>query len=178
MARFFSPSRKGFFDEAIHGLRELTVVDQDALDLLQAKCLEEGEESDACMLLSLDPPTRSVDNPDTLIPDDAIELSEADYAELLGQLSEGQELKLVDGRPAAVERDVPVEEQLAAVRRRRNRALASTDWTQQPDALTAARRKLWADHRKALRDLPAMLEKAVKAGRPVESVKFPDPPKD
>ncbi|MEO6359895.1 MAG: phage tail assembly chaperone [Sphingomicrobium sp.] len=172
MARFFSPSRKGFFDEAIHGLRELTVIDQAAQDA----SLEASEDDDERALLAANPLLKLIDNPDTLIPADAIAVSDAEYAELIEQLSEGQELKLVDGRPAAVERDVPVEEQLAAVRRRRNRALASTDWTQQPDALTAAKRKLWADHRRALRDLPAMLEKAVKAGSPVASVEFPKPP--
>jgi hypothetical protein len=80
-----------------------------------------------------------------------------------------------DGAPQAAEPELSVEEQLAAYRRRRDRALAATDWTQMPDALTAAKRKLWADHRQALRDLPALVEQALASGK--EPPSFPEPPK-
>lgn len=46
-------------------------------------------------------------------------------------------------------------ELLAQVRVRRNGLLASSDWTQLPDApLTEDQRGAWADYRQALRDLP------------------------
>lgn len=213
MSIFFSPSRKGFFDEAIHGPRKLIVIDGKALDEAVAAAREidladdpdlqqaiaaalepreeeeddaPGEQRAAAVLQAavdqrvaevvLEPPTMEVDNPDTLIPADAVALSHDDYLKLMADLATGKVVDVVDDRPAAVEREVPLDEQLAAIRLRRNNALAKTDWTQQPDALTEAKRKLWAEHRQALRDLPALLDKAVKAGKSVQSVKFPKPP--
>jgi hypothetical protein len=91
------------------------------------------------------------------------------------ELSDGKVLSAdKKGRPIAVDPDISIEEQLALIRRRRDRELKRTDWTQQPDALAAAKRELWAEHRQALRDLPALVEKALKAKKPVPE--FPEPP--
>ena len=53
------------------------------------------------------------------------------------------------------------------LRRERDRLLAESDWTQQPDA--PADPAAWAEYRQALRDLPANT-------KDVENVKWPTPP--
>lgn len=60
---------------------------------------------------------------------------------------------------------------LRSLRRRRDRRLAASDWTQLPDApLSAAERGAWAAHRQALRDLPTQTPDPAK---PV----WPQPPR-
>lgn len=56
---------------------------------------------------------------------------------------------------------------MADLRRERDRLLAESDWTQQPDA--PADSAAWAEYRQALRDLPANT-------KDVENVKWPTPP--
>ena len=47
-------------------------------------------------------------------------------------------------------------DEAAAIRGERDRLLATSDWTQLPDApLTAKQRHAWRDYRQALRDAPA-----------------------
>jgi hypothetical protein len=176
MSIYYSPSAGAFYDERLHGFRRIQVVDEERLAALQAECLEEGEESDACAQLSLDPPTMTVDNPDCRIPADALSISAEEHAAMMAELAEGKVPALERGKVVAVDRERPVEELLAEVRLRRDQALAASDYTQLPDALTAAKRKLWAEHRQALRELPAAVEKAVRAGKAPDSVPFPEPP--
>jgi hypothetical protein len=188
MRIFWSRSTGSFFDEAIHGERRISVLDEEALaariarmEELAAEADMEGEESDAQMELTVlaygDEPTKLIDNPACLIPADAVEVSRERHAELMAEVAGG---KLIvtghDGQPGGIDPALSIEEQLAALRRRRDRELAATDWTQLPDAMTAAKRKLWKDHRQALRDLPGMVEAAVAKGTPVASIKFPEAP--
>ncbi len=180
MPVFWSKSKQGFYDDAIHGARQIEVVDEEKLEQLLAETLHDGEESDAAMQLALahaNPPMIRVDNPECLIPDDAIEISAEEHAALMSELSNGKILSVGSGgKPAAVDPVRSVEDQLAAIRRRRTRELAKSDWTQAPDALTAAKRKAWAQHRQLLRDLPALVEKALAEGKGFDSVEWPEAP--
>jgi hypothetical protein len=184
---YFSPSKNGFYDDAIHGARRITFVDQEALDREVAKVTggagpDEIEDEDEraeirakVAELIANPPTEVVDNPACQIPVDAIEITAELHTHLMEDLSDGKVLSAdKKGRPIAVDPDISIEEQLANIRRRRDRELKRTDWTQHPDALAAAKRELWAEHRQALRDLPALVEKALKAKKPVPE--FPEPP--
>ena len=112
------------------------------------------------------------------IPKDAVAVTDEEHAELLAQQSEGKSIVAGDGgRPVAVLLDRSVDEALASLRARRDRDLAATDWTQLGDAaLSAAKRRLWAEHRKALRDLPSMVEAAVAAGQHPATIPYPSAP--
>lgn len=180
MAIYWSKVRHGFFDDAIHGARQIEIVDEDKLARLLADALHDGEESDAAMQLALtrgNPPMIKIDNPDCQLPEDAVEISAEEHAELMAELAKGRILLVDDdGQPRAADRIATVEEQLAVIRKRQRAELASTDWTQLPDALTAAKRKAWAAHRQLLRDLPDLVEKAIADGKPVDSVEWPEAP--
>lgn len=171
MAIFFSPSRLAFFDEAIHGPRYLHLVDEKALQ----KAIEKADSDEAREAILVEPPVIVERHPETMIPGDAVEISVERHAELMQALSAGKVLEADGEEPVVAEPPVNIDEQLEGFRRQRDQALASTDWTQLPDALTTAKRKLWAEHRKALRDLPTMVEKALAAGK--DPPPFPNPPK-
>lgn len=174
MTIYYSPARKGFFDDAIHGPRRILVPDEEKLaELVKIEPDDEDHAEDLKRQAML--AVKEIDNPDCRLPSDAIEVSAERHAELIAELANGKVLASDDdGQPVAVDPQLSVEEQLEAIRRQRDKALKATDWTQMPDAMSAAKRKLWADHRQALRDLPALVEKALKAGkRPPE---FPLPP--
>jgi hypothetical protein len=155
MRIFWSPSSGSFFDEAVHGERLVLMRD----DHDDANSLE------------------WVDNPDCVIPADAIEVSSEDHQTLMSEVSQGKRLLSDEhGRPIAVEPSQTLEEAVAALKRRRDRDLAASDWTQLPDALTAAKRKLWKEHRQALRDLPKLVEAELAAGRTIAEIAYPEPP--
>ena len=59
--------------------------------------------------------------------------------------------------------------QLVRLRRKRDKALVRSDWTQLPDAPADA--AAWATYRQELRDLPA-------SWTPADTVEFPDPPEE
>ncbi len=50
--------------------------------------------------------------------------------------------------------EITQEQHMVAVRAIRNDLLEKSDWTQQPDALSAEKRAEWAVYRQALRDVP------------------------
>jgi hypothetical protein len=186
MTMFYSPTTKGFYDEAVHGPRMIDALDQPALDKAIKKAThgrkpesiedeaERAEVGAKVVKLLADPPMRKIENPECQIPGDAIELSRKRYEELLHELSHGRVMEVRKGELFAVDPTPDIEEQIAAIRRRRDRELRATDWTQVPDALVAAKRELWAEHRQALRDLPAIVEEALKAKKPMPA--FPEPP--
>ena len=181
MKLFWSPSAGGFFDEAIHGERLVLVVDEERMaDLDAAAASGEGESGDDMVdrdEIALDPPRKWIANAACIIPADAIEISSAEHEAMMGEVAAGKRIVSDEhGRPVAVEPVQTVEEALAALRQRRDRDLAATDWTQLPDALTAAKRKLWKDHRDALRDLPKLVQGAIDAGKPIDSVSYPEAP--
>lgn len=94
-------------------------------------------------------PIISVRNP--RVPDDAVEVSDADYAALMQAQSAGQRIIADgDGYPVAIDRDVA--ELAEMMRAKRDALLSASDWTQVADA--PVDRTAWATYRHALRDVP------------------------
>ena len=64
------------------------------------------------------------------LPDDVVEVSKADHARLMSELSEGRELAIgPDGYPVTAKPTAPTSEQLASIaRRRRDDEIASILW--------------------------------------------------
>lgn len=91
------------------------------------------------------------------IPDDAVEISAEEHADLLNGQATG---KLIvagdDGRPTLRDPLPPGFESLASrARAARDALLKKSDWTQIPDApLAPSQRADWGAYRKALRELP------------------------
>ena len=190
MSIYFSASTLSFFNDDLHGPRTVIQIDEDAQQKLSAdietraealikECEAEGVEPDAAVLLALheermallaNPPKRLIDNPLCTIPDDAVEVTNAEHgAAITGQM-DGMEIYAdSDGRPALRKRQLPADEILASARRMRDKALTASDWTQLSDAtLSAAKKKAWKEHRQRLRDLPSEVEKALADGTDVD----------
>lgn len=135
MTHFFSPSTAGFYSDRINGPR-----------------LIEGELTTREKKAGKRPPM--IDNPNCTLPDDAVEITDQRFAELMEAQAKGKQIVAMRGKPVAVDRQVDEAERTTARRRKRNRLLAESDWTQMPDApLDAPLRKAWTDYRQALRDL-------------------------
>ncbi|QDC38401.1 phage tail protein [Sphingobium fuliginis ATCC 27551] len=93
----------------------------------------------------------------SIIPADALEISQARHAELMEEQGAGRIIAAgPDGLPITLDPPAPSTDHLLAwMRRRRNRLLAECDHTQMPDVtLSEARREAWREYRQALRDLP------------------------
>lgn len=196
MGKFYSPSANAFYDSDVHGPRVLEEVDEVARDAALAeltkeefagedeieaesldKLVESGRDRETRAAgiaarrtaLLLYPPTRLVPNPDCRLPEDATPISDALHAELLAAQGEGKRIVAnKGGEPIAIDPERTAEEVLAAARAQRDKALKASDYTQLPDALTAAKRKLWAEHRRQLRDLPGRIQEAIIKGRSPE----------
>lgn len=135
MTKFFSAERSGFFDDAIHGPREIAGE-------LSARERKAGKR----------PPM--VPNPDCTLPIDAVEITEKRYSELMAAQAEGKRIVFRGTAVFAVEREPDAAGLQAARRRKRDRLLAGSDWTQLPDSpLDPETRSIWANYRTALRDL-------------------------
>lgn len=135
MGIFYSESAGGFFDEAIHGPR-LIDLPQSAREIKAGKRPRQGP------------------NPDCQIPADAVEVSAEQHATLLQSQSSDSVIGVRNGKPVMVERIQDSAEVQALRRRKRDRKLASSDWTQLPDSpLLDETRAEWAVYRQALRDL-------------------------
>lgn len=90
-------------------------------------------------------------------PTDAVVIGAAQHTALLEAQSEGMLISPdASGQPVARDRPaLTADELLAALRRRRDKLLAESDWTQFPDSpLSTEVRAVWAIYRQALRDLP------------------------
>lgn len=124
--------RPTFFSEAAHGAR--------MIDAPQTKRERAAGKRPA-----------QIPNPDCLIPDDAIEISADRHAALLAAQSDGKQIVARGGNPVLV--DPQPDPELR--RRRRNRLLVESDWTQLADTLTGdpALKLAWAVYRQELRDL-------------------------
>lgn len=90
------------------------------------------------------------------IPDDAVAVTEAEFAALMAAQAKGQEIRPdANGKPVAAAHVATTDELLAALREKRDRLLAASDFTQLSDSpMTDAERTAWAAYRAALRDLP------------------------
>lgn len=92
--------------------------------------------------------------PDSLIPADAVEVTEDEHAALLTEQTQGKEIVPdADGRPIAQVPQFTDTELANAARADRDQRLAATDWTQLGDVPAATVQK-WSPYRQALRDLP------------------------
>lgn len=145
MAIFYSKSKGGFYDESIHGARLLSVVDPK----YKAPEIEEGEELPEA-------PTLSIPNPDTLIPADAVEITDEQHKALLNAQSTGKIIKAdKKGFPIAIDPPAPTDEELAvSARLMRDQLMKESDWVviraaeigeSVPDA--------WVAYRTRLRDI-------------------------
>lgn len=135
---FFSPSTGGWYNEAIHGARQ--IADPLTEKQIAAKRL---------------PKYRP--NPDCAIPADAIAVDHGRWLALLAAGGEGKVITVEAGRVVAIDRQATAEEQLAAIRAKRDRLLAATDaMVAAPDyPLTDEERARLITWRAALRDFPA-----------------------
>lgn len=134
---FFSPSTGGWYNEAIHGARQ--IADPLTEKQIAAKRL---------------PKYRP--NPDTAIPADAVAVDHGRWLVLLTAGSEGKVITVDAGRVVAVDRQATAEQQLAAIRAKRDRLLAATDpMVSVPDyPINEDQRAELLAWRQALRDFP------------------------
>ncbi|MCO7263944.1 tail fiber assembly protein [Dickeya zeae] len=89
------------------------------------------------------------------VPDDVIEISDDDYQDLLSQQVLGNAIVFDEStqKPIAVTPASPSKTQLSeAARRQRDSLLATSDWTQAPDA--PVDQQAWRTYREALRKIP------------------------
>lgn len=137
MDQYFSPSTGGFYNEALHGPRQIA----DPLTEKQIKARRT-------------PKYRP--NPDCAIPTDAIAITESAWLALLAAQGEGKAIAVEAGRVVAIDRIPTAEEQLAQIRARRDRLLAATDvMLAVPDyPISAEQREELLAWRQALRDFP------------------------
>lgn len=178
--------RGGFCPDNIYGPRQIDVVDEEKLAEHVARAQEKDEaEFEAALaadrgeddprpvrqsyrrrerLTIANPPMKQVANPDCRLPADAVEVKVDEYDRLMHAQAEGNEIVPgTDGRPMSRPRETTVDQLLATVRAKRDRELKASDWTQMGDSpLSAAKKKLWAEHRAALRDLPKTVEVMLK----------------
>jgi len=155
MEHFFSPSTGGFYNETIHGPRQ--IAEPQTEKHIKAKR-----------------PPRYVSNPSCTIPADAIAVDQATWAGLLAAQGEGKAIVVRAGVPVAVSPVRSAEEQLAAIRLKRDRFLAATDpMVTVPDYPVNEDQKaellVW---RAALRDFPAEITPLL----PLDTVNWPARP--
>jgi len=156
MTIFFSPSIGGFVSEDTHGPR--------MVELFQTE--EQIAAGEAPV---------TVPNPSCRIPDDAIEVTEDQWEQLLAQQGQGKIIRAVDGLVVAVDPPGPrPDEQLLLIRAERNKQLRGTDSiVAVPDfAISEQRREELIQWRAALRALPETLD----PDAPFESVAWPPRP--
>jgi hypothetical protein len=135
MLNYFSPSTVGFYNDDVHGPREIPDPN-----------------------FSGDGEAPLISNPDTKIPVDAVEITPEEKAAVFAAQSAGQVIAAgPDGKPIAVDPPpLPPEQLTANLRATRDIRLTASDWTQLADApLDSSKKAAWVAYRQALRDLPA-----------------------
>ena len=108
------------------------------------------------------------------LPKDAVPITLEEYRALLKAQSEGKEIKADSkGKPIAVDRPKPTQEQiLERVRKKRDRLLAASDWTQMPDvSLPTKTKEAWTSYRQELRDITETFKDDL------ENIVWPEEPK-
>lgn len=137
MSKYFSPATGFFYTEEVHGARYI-----------------EAPATQGQKAAGTKPP--KIENPDCLIPKDAVPVSDAEYGKLLVGQGEGKAIIVKNGRPVAVEASealVDHDAALAALKAARDRKLTASDWTQLPDAPVTDEQKAEAvTYRQQLRD--------------------------
>lgn len=103
--KFYSPTTRGFYDDLVHGSRQIDIVDPQYVP---------PEVTDPDEPLP-EPPYITVDNPFCRLPDDAQEISDERYHELLDEQTAGKNIVPgTDGLPIAIAPPAP---DLTAVKR-------------------------------------------------------------
>jgi hypothetical protein len=155
MEHYFSPSAGSFYNEAIHGPR------------LIAEPLTERQ-------IKARRTPKYLPNPDCKIPVDAIALTNEEWQVLLRSQGEGNVITVEAGRVIAVKPRPSAEEQLAAIRLKRDRLLAATDvMLAVPDyPISAEQREQLLAWRQALRDFPDQVAPTL----PSDAVEWPARP--
>ena len=92
------------------------------------------------------------------IPQDALPIMDEQHRLLLEAQADGKVIAVAGGEVVAQEPPPPTTGQLlAALRRKRDRLLRESDYTQMPDyPISSELRAAWAEYRQALRDLPEL----------------------
>lgn len=143
---FYSAQSSGFYDTSTHGTRTITIIDPAwarptvTLVLLPGESAWVGDElvanaSDEPMTvrdvpdINAIPDILTVDNPDCLIPVDAVEISQERHAELLAGQSKGLVISSdKNGHPVLMDQPPPSDAELIAVERDwRSARLSATD---------------------------------------------------
>jgi hypothetical protein len=156
MDQYYSPSTSGFYNEAIHGPRLIA-------DPLTEKQIKAGRT----------PKYRP--NPECAIPADAIVVDEAAWRRLMVEQGDGKIIAVEGGRVVAIDPPtVTAEEQLAAIRVKRDRLLVATDtMVSVPDyPISAEQREQLLAWRQALRDFPDQVAPTL----PSDAVEWPARP--
>lgn len=124
---YYSATERAFCFSDVHGPKEYEVMDEETGDVVTLR--------------------------NSRILDDAVEVSEADYAALM---KAQDEYATIEPDKKGYPRAVPAtDDRLSEIARaKRDGLLASTDWTQAADVPEATRAK-YAAYRQALRDVPS-----------------------
>lgn len=193
---YYSPSQNAFFDTAIHGTRQIWVIDQTTLDdclrsiaadeddfLSSLETASDTEKAD--MNAALDalsqaratlvgsPPFLLIDNLDCRLPEDAVEITNDQHQALLLAQANGSVI-IPDPHGEPMAREVtffrePQRDTLFFARARRDARLAQSDYTQLADSpLSASARKEWAKYRAALRGAFDAVQQAIAEGVEVD----------
>lgn len=201
--KYYSPSTNSFYDDAIFGTRQIDVIDETRQQaaLEKAKAKDDADFDNAMdkadpdgpqpikssyqrrqQAVAAEPIMKRVSNPNCRLPADAVEVSDTDHAAMMTAQAEGREITVgTNGLPVATAPQMSADQLLAVVRKKRDRALAASDWTQAGDSpLDAAKKLLWAEHRKALRNLPSTVEALLKKSESAAEIDLmaviPQPP--
>lgn len=155
MDQYFSPSTGGFYNEVVHGPRQIA-------DPLTEKQIKAGRTP------------RYRPNPQCAIPADAIAVTEAAWRALLAAQGAGKIITVDAGRVVAIDRIPTADEQLAQIRARRDRLLAATDaMVAVPDyPISAEHREELLAWRQALREFPDQIAPTL----PADTVEWPPRP--
>jgi len=183
MAKFFSATTGGFYDDGIHGPRQIQVSDPAWERPTKTVVVPDGEAEPPLVNVGTEdtpemapdpaweqpvrtlvvpddeasPPIIIIDNPHCSLPTDAVEISDELWQSLLAAQAAGQVIVAgVDGMPEAVSSPPPsMTDAWKQVRMRRDALLVACDWTMLADApLSATERAAWGEYRQALRDVP------------------------
>lgn len=105
---FYSPSKRGFYSESVHGPRKIAIIDPTwEHPMIEVPDPEHQGEGEATTISVPDPDAEPhytfVDNPKTTIPADAVEISDEEYKRLLELQAAGYSIEPGDnGKPVAI----------------------------------------------------------------------------
>lgn len=151
MTTYYSPSNSSFYFSALCGLKTLRVPDPTWLRPMIAISDIENPDGPPKSVPDVAAVHPFIDVPNPRIPDDAVEVSDADYSVLMIAQSAGKRIVAnSDGYP--VSQDQPPDVLAARARDRRDTLLSASDWTQLADA--PVDQAAWAAYRQQLRDVP------------------------